>query len=249
MDYRVDDIDRQIIYALMRNARNTSAPMIADEVNVSPGTIRNRIRQLEEHDILSGYHASVKFEHVDRYLTNLFICSVSVPDRERLAKQVLEISGVVNVRELMTGRGNVHVLAIGKDMTDVSRIARELSNHGIEIEDEFLVQEESFGAYQPFGPSGGTGYGALADFMSLAGGAEIVELVVDADATVAGKTLSEAGAEGLLEPDCLVVSIERDDTVVTPRGDTAIAPDDLVTLFSRGGVDESTIELFGGDSR
>lgn len=40
--YRVDEIDRRIIHALMTNARETSAPMIAEEVTVSAGTILNR---------------------------------------------------------------------------------------------------------------------------------------------------------------------------------------------------------------
>ena len=32
MDYRLDEIDRRIIFELMRDARNTSAPTIADAV-------------------------------------------------------------------------------------------------------------------------------------------------------------------------------------------------------------------------
>ncbi|KAB1194182.1 AsnC family transcriptional regulator [Haloferax sp. MBLA0076] len=244
MGHRLDEIDRLILHALMADARGTSAPMIADEVSVSPGTIRNRIRQLEDAGVLTGYHANVDFEQTGHRFTNLFVCTAPVPERERLSKLVREISGVVNVRELLSGRGNIHVLAVGEDMNDVTRIGRELSNLGLEIEDENLVRRESFEPYSPFGPNERPGFGALADVVSLAGGSEVVELVVAEDAPIVGKTLGEVGDDDLLDDDVLVVSIERDDDVLTPRGGTTIEPDDVVTLLSRRGVSERTIQLF-----
>ncbi|ELZ98820.1 lrp-type transcriptional regulator [Haloferax mucosum ATCC BAA-1512] len=244
MDYRLDEIDRVIIHALMDDARGTSAPMIADEVSVSPGTIRNRIRQLEDHGVIEGYHANIDFERTGHRFTNLFVCTAPVPERERLSTLVREISGVVNVRELLSGRGNLHVLAVGKDMNDVTRIGRELSNLGLDIEDENLVRRESYEPYSPFGPNERPGFGALADVVSLAGGSEVVELVVAGDAPIVGRTLGEIGDDELLDDDVLVVSIERDDDVLTPRGETGIEPDDVVTLLSRGGVGEATIQLF-----
>ncbi|WP_411963523.1 TrkA C-terminal domain-containing protein [Haloferax sp. YSMS24] len=252
MDYRLDEIDRLILHALMSDARGTSAPMIAEEVSVSPGTIRNRIRQLEENGIITGYHASVDFEQTGHRFTNLFICTAPVPERERLATLVREISGVVNVRELLSGRGNLHVLTVGSDMNDVTRIGRELSNLGLEIEDENLVRRESFEPYGPFGPNERPGIDALADVVTLTGGSEVVGLVVAEDAPIVGKTLGEVGDDELLDDDVLVVSIERDDEVLTPRGATTIRPDDVVTLLSRRGVCERTMQLFsssdGGES-
>ncbi|SEL73821.1 Lrp/AsnC family transcriptional regulator [Haloferax larsenii] len=244
MDYRLDEIDRLILHALMDDARGTSAPMIADEVSVSPGTIRNRIHQLEDHGIITGYHAHVDFEQTGHRFTNLFVCTAPVPERERLSKLVREIPGVVNVRELLSGRGNLHVLTVGEDMNDVTRIGRELSNLGLDIEDENLVRRESFEPYSPFSPNDRPGFGALADVVSLAGGSEMVELVVSTDAPLVGKTLGEIGDDDLLADDVLVVSIERDDDIHTPRGGTTIEPDDVVTLLSRGGVSEETIRLF-----
>lgn len=118
MSKRPDDIDRRIIYRLMADARNTSVPAIAKEVNVSARTIRNRIQQLEERGILTGYHASVDFDRTGARLTDLFICTAPVPERERLVRTVLGVPGVVNARELMSGRENLHVTAIGTDTND-----------------------------------------------------------------------------------------------------------------------------------
>lgn len=247
MEYRIDEIDRRILFYLASDARNTTAPMVAEEVDVSPGTIRNRIRQLEEHGVIRGYHADVDYERVEGRMTNLFLCTVPVPDRERLAKRALEVSGVVNVRELMSGRGNLHVVAVGTDTSDLTRIARELSTLGIDIEEEHLVRREVFHPYDPFGPEGAHERPSLTDFVSLSGGAEVVEFTVSADARIAGTTLEEAGAAGIIGDDVLVVGIERGDAILTPKGETVIEVGDVVTVFSRGELPEETVLAFDGE--
>lgn len=246
MDYRLDEIDKRILFHLAADARNVSAPTIAEEVNVSPGTIRNRIKQLEEHGIIQGYTASIDYEQVGR-LTDLFVCTSPVPDRATIAQQVLDISGVVNVRELMTGRGNLHVKAVGTDTGDLTRIARALSNLGLEIENEDLVHREHDRPYAPYGPEGDRSRQSIMDVTSLTGGAEVVELTVHEDAPVAGRTLEEANQEGLIGPDVLVIAIERDESVITPKGGTEVLPDDVVSLFTRGGIKQATVQAFGGD--
>ncbi|GAB3035982.1 Lrp/AsnC family transcriptional regulator [Natronobiforma cellulositropha] len=243
MNVRLDEVNRRIIHALMRDARNTSAPMIAEDVGVSPATIRNRIQQLEDAGVLSGYHANVDFERADGRLTNLFMCNAPVTERERLARQVRVIPGVVNVRELMTGRRNLHVLAVGEDTTDLRHVAREIAKLGIDIEDEDLVQSEHFQTYRPFGPDDDSPT-ALSDFISLSGGAEVLEVTIPETAPLAGRTLEEAGREGVLDDELLVVAIEREDAVLTPRGNTTILPDDLLTILSRKGVDDESLEAF-----
>ncbi|SER55078.1 Lrp/AsnC family transcriptional regulator [Natrinema salaciae] len=244
MDTRLDEIDRRIVHALMDDARTISAPTIAEEVNVSPGTIRNRIAQLEDRGVITGYHASIDFEQAEGHLTNLFMCNAPVSEREAIAQQARIIPGVINIRELLTGRRNLHVLAVGADTEDLRRIARSLSDLGLEIEDEVLVQSETTQAYSPFGPGNETREAMLTDFISLSGDAEVAEVTVDRDAPVAGMSLQEAARRETFTDDTLVIAIERDDTVVTPHGDTKIRPDDIVTVFSRNGVTDETITSF-----
>ncbi len=243
MGRRLDEIDKRILYALAKDARAISAPMIAEEVDVSAGTIRNRIAQLEEAGIIRGYHADIDYERCENRLTNLFVCNTTVGEREDRARQVLQIPGVVNVRQLRTGRGNLRIKAVGEDMTDLTRIAQQINRLGLEIEDEDLLQEEYFTPYEPFGPDGERGI--MADVMNLAGGAEVVEVTVSEDARLVDTTLREANESGLLAEEVLVIAVERDDQVLTPKGDTTIRAGDLVSLFSRGGISDETLELFG----
>lgn len=247
MEYRLDEVDRRIIYRLMEDARNTSAPDIAEEVNVSAGTIRNRIHQLEELGIISGYYAGIDFEQANGKLTNLFVCSAPVSNREKLAKQVLEIPGVVDARELMAGQRNLHVTAVGDDMNDLTRISRAVEALGMEIEDEDLVHRRYQQPYHHFGPEDRQYSSSLTDFISLTGGAEVVELSVSGNAPIAGLTLEEANADGLLGDDVLVVAIERDGEIITPRGQTTIREDDLITIFSQRGRADELVRSFSDE--
>ncbi|MCL7419049.1 MAG: AsnC family transcriptional regulator [Halalkalicoccus sp.] len=244
--YRLDEIDRRIIHALMTNARDTSAPMIAEEVNVSAGTIRNRIRHLEEHGIITEYHAQVDFERVNGRFTHLFMCNAPFEQREVIAQQVQALPGVINVRELMGGRMNLHILAVGQDTDELHQIGRAITELGIEIEDEVLVRNESDVPYAPFGPDDKP-LKPPTDFISLAGDSEVIEVTVRTDAPIVGLTLQEAGQRELLDDAILIVTIERDGAVLTPHGDTEIQSDDVVTVFAQAGIDDGTLGAFFGD--
>ncbi|WP_254823642.1 Lrp/AsnC family transcriptional regulator [Haloglomus halophilum] len=247
MDDRVDEVDRRILYALAGDARGTSAPMIAEQVDVSPGTIRNRIDQLETAGIIRGYHADIDYERVEGRLTNLFVCTAPVADRERLANQALNLSGVVNVRQLTAGQRNLHVTVVGGGSRELTRIATQLSELGLTIEEERLVEQEVTQPYEPFGPNGDREFPSLNDFISLTGDAEIVELTASVGAPILGMTLEEAKRDGVLPDETLVVGIERGDNVVTPKGETRIQAGDIITLFSREPSSGETIAAFGGE--
>ncbi len=250
MSYRLDEIDRRIIHDLMVDARNTSAPMIAEEVNVSPGTIRNRIDSLEENGVIKGYTATVDFEKAEGRLTSLYMCTVPAAERERLALEVQSIPGVINVRVLMAGKRDLHVVAVGEDTEDLRRIARELSELNIEVEDEELLQTEIRSPYGPFAPqeaSDGTEAARATDIITLADDTEVVEVVVRPEAPIVGESLGEAREEGILGEDVVVVSVERDGETLTPGDDTVLSPDDVVTLLPRDVSTEDLLEIFVGE--
>jgi DNA-binding Lrp family transcriptional regulator len=245
-DYRLDDIDRRILYALMQDAWHTTATSIADDANVSGATVRNRIKRLEERGIIRGSTAQLDFEKADGRLTNLYLCNVPVAEREALARRAREIPGVINVRSLMTGRRNLHVLAVGESTNDLQMVARNLSQLGIEIEDEDLVEDELFSPYAPFNPDDALEREAPNDSISLTGEADVLTITVKAAAPIAGSTLEEASRREILDEDTLVIGIERDDRELTPHGDTVVRPDDIVTVLSRNSGDGNDLEVFRG---
>ncbi|WP_135851050.1 Lrp/AsnC family transcriptional regulator [Halorussus salinus] len=243
-DHRLDEIDRRILHALMDDARNTSASTLGAEAGVSGATIRNRIHKLEDAGIVRGYTTQVDFERAGGKLTNLYLCDVPVTEREARAHEARSIPGVVNVRTLMTGRRNLHVLAVGEDTSDLRRVARQLTDMGIHIEDEDLVEEELFAPYGPFDPDDGDRPPEPNDFISLTGDASVVEVTVRSAAPIADLTLEEAAGREILDEETLVIAIERDDRELTPHGDTVVRPDDIVTVLSRAGADADSLSAF-----
>ncbi len=243
MPRRFDSIDKRIIYRLTQDARGISAPEIAEEVNVSPGTIRNRIQKLENEGIIRGYHADIDYGKIGKKLVNLFKCTSPVQDRHTISKKALQIPGVVNVREMMSGEEDLHIKAIGEDMEDINRIASDLANLGVEVKDEHLIQREYFHPYHFFGPEGGE-IEPIIDFRSISGGAEAADLTVAEGVPVAGKTVQEINDLDLLGEDVLLISIERGNETITPRGNSSIKPGDIVTIFSSSGLSKKTLESF-----
>jgi trk system potassium uptake protein TrkA len=88
---------------------------------------------------------------------------------------------------------------------------------------------------------------AIVDYMRIGEEAEVFEITVTEDAPIAGKTLTEAGEEGLLSDDILVVAVgrESEDKPLTPRGNTRIKANDLLTVYSGSGADPEVTDIFG----
>jgi DNA-binding Lrp family transcriptional regulator len=245
MTHRVDEIDKRILYYLSVDARNTTTSDIGDEAEVTPATIRNRIEQLEECGILRGYLADIDYKAIESYVKYQFRCTAAIPDRKRLAQSALEIHGVLRARELMAGSSNLVITAVGADTDEITQIAHDLSDLGLEIDDESVIEDEYHRPYTPFGPENVPMGPSLTDFMSLAGDAEVVEFTVSAGADIANMTIQGAVGDGLLAEEVLVVGIERDGDVLTPRGETVIRPGDVVSLFSKSPLGTDALEVFG----
>jgi trk system potassium uptake protein TrkA len=92
---------------------------------------------------------------------------------------------------------------------------------------------------------------SIVDFMRVGEEAEVFEIEVEPDAPVAGKTLAEAGQDGILPDDLLVVAVDRggDGEPITPRGNTHIDAGDVLTVYAGGGATPDVLGLFGHDER
>ncbi|CQR53472.1 MULTISPECIES: Lrp/AsnC family transcriptional regulator [Haloferax] len=151
----LDALDRQILYTLQAEARRTSSTDIADELDASASTVRNRIQRLEADGVLRGYHADVDYERAGYQLYTLIVCTAPIPEREELAEAAAAVPGVVEVQEVMTGERNVMVRAIGVDGDDLSRIGEELDELGLRVSDEDLIRNTHRRPYAKFGDGGG----------------------------------------------------------------------------------------------
>jgi DNA-binding Lrp family transcriptional regulator len=149
-DGELDSVDRAILYYLQQDARRTSSSDIAAELDLSSSTVRMRLNKLEESGIIRGYHIDIDYDLAGYPLYTKIICSAPVTERGSLANRAREIHGVTAVREIMTGKRNVYVNAIGKNHDDLNRIAEELDQLGLDVVDEQIIRDEYVCPYHGF---------------------------------------------------------------------------------------------------
>ena len=143
----LDDVDATILHHLQTDARNTSAADIAEDVDVTPNTVRNRIGRLEDQGIIDTYVPMIEYERAGYPLQVVIACTAPIPERPALASEAMTIDGVTHVREMMTGSRNVRVTAVAAEGEWITEIASELHELGLEIEEEQLVKNDYL---QPF---------------------------------------------------------------------------------------------------
>lgn len=138
-DVELDRVDRAILLALGEDARNNTNATISERVSVSASTVGKRIKRLEDSGVIRGYHPAIDYERVGYPLNVLFVCRASIADRSDLVRSALDVPGVVAARELMTGERNVHLLVVGTDNEDITRVARSVDELGLSVIEEPLV--------------------------------------------------------------------------------------------------------------
>ena len=147
----IDDVDRGILHMLQQDARNHSASAIADEVGVAPNTVRNRIERLEEGGVIQGYHPHIDYERAGFQLRVIFVCTSRVSERGGLADRVLDTEGVIEVTEILSGTENLLVETVSDSSDDLTRIASELEDFGLDIRSERFVKNTRVQPFDNFG--------------------------------------------------------------------------------------------------
>lgn len=146
----IDNVDKAILHALQEDARNSSSGDIAERTGTSDSTVRKRIQRLEADDIIKGYSADVDYQQSGYPLRMLLFCTAPIPDRGELIDDILEISGVVSVQELVTGEQNLLVTAVGESDGDITPVAQELLDMGLTVADEVLVRSHRTTPFDEF---------------------------------------------------------------------------------------------------
>ncbi len=146
----LDHVDRCILYSLQEDARRMSASTIAERLDVSARTVRNRIDRLEESGVIDGYRLDVNYESAGYQLHTMVVCTAPIEERGGIARAAADVPGVVNVREIMTGDQNLLVEVVGTDGDDLSRITSDLDELGLHVNDEDIIRDEYDSQFHEF---------------------------------------------------------------------------------------------------
>lgn len=147
----LDDTDRAILQILQRDARNATAVEIGEDIGVSDGTVRNRIQALEEQGIIEGYVPIVNYEKAGYQLEVKIVCTAPIIKRGEMAEDALEVQGVVEVQEIMTGRENVLVTVVVPTHDDLTKVASQIDEIGLSIEREELLRHTYLQPFNHYG--------------------------------------------------------------------------------------------------
>lgn len=142
MPVELDEVDREILHLIQEDARNNTNSYLAEAIGVSPSTISKRIKNLEDSGVIQGYTPNIEYDIAGFPLRVLFISSAPITERGHLIQDVLSIPGVVGAKELMTGNRNLHIEVVGKQNEDITQLAFEISELGVQISEEVLVKNE-----------------------------------------------------------------------------------------------------------
>lgn len=147
----IDDVDKGIIYLLQQDARKRTVADIGEQVGVSSSTVTNRIDRLEERGVIKGYHTIVDYTKAGLGHHLQVTATVPIPERERLVDEIMEISGVVSVRELLTNEANLSLELVGHSQDDIEESLAELDSRGVHIERVEIMKQEHAKPYNHFG--------------------------------------------------------------------------------------------------
>lgn len=147
----LDNVDKGILYLLQQNARSNTTTEIADKVAVSSSTVGNRITKLEETGVIRGYYPLVDYQKSGLSHHLLLTATVPLEEQGAMADEIMNVVGVVSVRELLSNNANMSVELVGSDREDIERSLNELNDIGVEIERTEIMKRERLQPYNHFG--------------------------------------------------------------------------------------------------
>jgi DNA-binding Lrp family transcriptional regulator len=131
----LDEIDRNILSILQEDARK-SYREIQNELNISIGTIHNRISKLKEKGVISGYTLKLNNAELGYKLT--FLIRIQI-DGKKTPEVLEEISTIPEVCSVFhtTGEQSAALICRFKESDEVHKFIRDLN------EREFITNTNS----------------------------------------------------------------------------------------------------------
>ena len=126
----LDDTDRSIIEVLERDAR-TSLRRIAEEVDVSLGTVSNRVKKLEETGVIRDYRVILDSEKVGWNLNVVIGLRIQKGRLIEIQEKIARDNRVYGVYDV-TGEFDSMVIARARDRSDLDDLSKNvLSMDGV----------------------------------------------------------------------------------------------------------------------
>jgi DNA-binding Lrp family transcriptional regulator len=121
-EYKIDEVDSKIILLLQEDARK-SFNKIADNLGIAVGTAYNRVKNLEEKQILKGYTIMLDAAKLGYGLTALILMEAEgryLPEVENALSKLDEVISIYDI----TGDYDIAVIARFKNRTSLNNFIK-----------------------------------------------------------------------------------------------------------------------------
>ncbi|MEJ2202025.1 MAG: Lrp/AsnC family transcriptional regulator [Desulfuromonadaceae bacterium] len=119
----IDEIDHQILDILQSKARIPNAE-IARQIGMAPSAVLERIRKLENQNIISGYEVRLNPDHFGQKLSAFVFVETDSPGCLNLAEKLAGIAGVQEIHQVAGKDGYLMKLRVA-DTATLGRILRD----------------------------------------------------------------------------------------------------------------------------
>lgn len=147
----LDDVDQGILYLLQENARSHTTEQIGEKVGVSSSTVGNRINKLEERGVITGYDPTVDYEKTGLGHHLLVFATAPFEEQEAIGDEIMDVTGVVGLRELLSTNENLTIELVGRNKQDVEQAVTKLNAIGVDVEGMEMMRRERTRPYNHFG--------------------------------------------------------------------------------------------------
>lgn len=120
----VDDLDKRILEELLKNSKR-SYRQLADELAIAPGTVLNRIKEMESKGIIKGYTIIVDQGKLSSQIIALIEIISSGGKLEEMGKKLAKFPNIYGVYET-TGSPDAIILGKFRDTDELGKFARYL---------------------------------------------------------------------------------------------------------------------------
>jgi len=122
---------------------------MAGKVGVSSSTVANRINDLEKRGVILSNHPIINYSETGGSSPPRHRDS-SLRDREKMMDGIMEVSGIVSIRELLTNKENLSLEVVGRTSEDIEETLESLDSLGVDIERMRMMKQERTNPYNHF---------------------------------------------------------------------------------------------------
>ena len=123
---KLDKTDRKILEILQKSAKITNA-QLSKEIGLSPAPTLERVKKLENHGVITSYHAKLNTEKIGLGVSTFVLVTLRGHNRDNIEQFLQEIEKIDEVIEChhITGAGDFILRIISRDIRSYQKLMLE----------------------------------------------------------------------------------------------------------------------------